>query len=266
MNARLLAALAAIGLAVLAGCAPRVAERPDVAVDERARRYREALDQRRDPEAMVEASLVLWTELGERRLPGVEAQLLLAAPDAFRLRVGSVFGTALDLAARGDSLVAYVPPRRTGTRIDAERDSLGLANPGGLGFRALAAAWNPPESAWRAGLAEEDSLWAVTWLEQGDTLRVLVGTAGLPASASFTRAGKPAVRATYKGWNRTHEVAWPDVVEIDEDGGRVQVTWRVSRVRFPDLDRTRLAVRIPSDAETLTLAELREAIERMGAF
>jgi hypothetical protein len=61
-------------------------------------------------------------------------------------------------------------------------------------------------------------------------------------------------------------VAWPDVVEIDEDGGRVQVTWRVSRVRFPGLDRARLAVRIPSDAETLTLAELREAIESMGAF
>ena len=54
-------------------------------------------------------------EAGRRpRCPAPQARLLLAAPDAFRLRVDSLFGTALDLAARGDSLTAYVPPRRAG--------------------------------------------------------------------------------------------------------------------------------------------------------
>jgi hypothetical protein len=263
MRRRLLTATA---LAALVGCAPRLATRPEITVDERAVRYRADLAERQAPDNMVDASLVVWTELGERRLPGVEAQLLLAAPDAFRLRVGSVFGTALDLGARGDSVVAYVPARRTATRLDAARDSLGLVRPGALGFRALAAAWDPPPPAWEAGALEQDSLWRVTWLEDGDTLRVAVGTSGLPAWASLTRPGKPSVRAAYTGWNRAHEVAWPDVVEIEEDGGRVHVQYRVSRVRFPDLDPARLAVRIPPGAATLTLEELRDTIERMGAF
>ena len=252
-------------LAVLAGCAPRLAVPPQLTRDERAARYRVALAARQAPQTMVDASLVVWTELHERRLPGVEAQLLLAAPDAFRFRVGSLFGTALDLAARGDSVVAYVPPRRTGTRLDAVRDSIGLPNPGGLGFRALAAAWSPPASAWDSGVAE-DSLWRMTWLEEGDTLRLAVGTSGLPAWASLTRPGKPAVRAAYSGWNAARSPAWPDVVTIEEAGGRVRVVYRVSRVQFPPRDPSRLAVRIPPNAETLTVDELREAIERLGDF
>jgi len=257
--------VAACALAALAGCAPRLAVHPDLVLDERAARYRTALAERQAPETMVDASLVVWTELGERRLPGVEAQLLLAAPDAFRFRVGSLFGTALDLAARGDSLVAYVPSRRTGTRLDATRDSLGLLNPGSLGFRALAAAWSPPEAAWAAGAAE-DSLWRITWLEDGDTLRLAVGTSGLPVWASLTRPGKPEVRAGYRGWNAGHATTWPDIVEIEEAGGRVRVVYRVSQVRFPQRDAARLAVRIPPGAATLTVDELRETIERLGAF
>lgn len=258
--------LAACALAaLLAGCAPRLAVTPELNLDERAARYRAAEAERRATATMADASVVVWTVLGDKRLPGFEAQLLLAAPDAFRFRVGSLFGTAIDLAARGDSVVAYMPARRTGTRIDAVRDSLGLARPGALGFRALAAAWNPPASAWAAGTAE-DSLWRVTWREDGDTLRLAVGTSGQPVWASLTRPDKPAVRATYTGWHRTQDVSWPSVVEIEEEGGRVHVTYRVSRVQFPGLDSSRLAVRIPPGASTMTLAELRETIERLGAF
>ena len=107
--------------------------------------------------------------------------------------MSSLFGTALDRAARADS-VCLDPARRSGLRLDAERDGLGLARPGGLAVRTLGALWRPPEAAWDSAVWS-DSLLVVRWLEGGDTLAAAVGAAGLPAWVTLTRPGTREIRA-----------------------------------------------------------------------
>ncbi len=263
-------ARAALVLALLVaapGCAPHRLTLGTPAPTQRAERYRVALERRAARATAVDAELLLWAEApaGER-LPGVEGRLLLAAPDAFRLRVGSLFGIALDLGARGDSISAYVPSRRSGVALDAVRDSLGLAGPGGLAFRALSATWRPPDAAWTSP-AWEDSLLRVWWLEAGDTLAVTVGSAGLPARASVSRPGGPAIHVDYHGWDATGGVPWPARFTLADRDGAFRLACRVARVRFvAGADPQRLHVTIPSGAVRLSVAELREALGRLGTL
>jgi len=254
-------------LLLLAGCAPD--RRPVAPLDPatREQRYRVGLAGRTARAVAVDAEVLLWAEApAGSRLPGAEARLLLAAPDAFRLRVGSLFGTALDLAGRGDSLTAYVPSRRRGLALDAHRDSLGVGRPGGLAFRALTATWRPPEPAW-GDARWADSLLRVSWVEEGDTLALAVGSHGLPSWASLRRPDGPGVRIDYEGWERGSGVAWPVRLTIHELDGAFRLSCKVSRVRFPGRpEDLRLSVAIPPDAVRLTLAELRRALERLGTL
>jgi hypothetical protein len=265
-SSALASAVLLLALAV-AGCAPHLVRVTELAPALREERYRLALAEREARGAAVEAQLVLWAEVpAASRLPGAEGRLLLAAPDAFRLRVGSLFGTALDLGARGDSLSAYVPSRRKGLTLDARRDSLGILRPGGLAFRALSAAWRPPDSAWPAA-AWRDTLLRIWWLEDADTLAVEVGSNGLPASATLTRPAGGGVQVTYRAWDRSAGPAWPALLDFEDRKGGFRLTCKVARVRFPARpDSLRLVVPIPAGAERLTLAGLRRALERLGGL
>ena len=258
--------LVAFEATLLASCAPHVVRPPELVHELRVTRYRSALSEREARGVAVAAEIVLWTELsGDRRLPGVQAELYLAAPDGMRLRVESLLGTALLLGARGDSVMAYVPARRMGLRVDAAHDSIGVRDPGSLAYRVLSATWRPPDRAWEES-AWRDSLLEVSWVEAGDTLVMAVGGTGLPVWVAMKRRDGPPVRAAYRGWDRTMGTAWPSHLEIDQEGS-LHLACRVRRVQFgAQPDPRRLVVRIPEDAETLTLDQLHRAIERLGAF
>jgi len=264
---RLVLTISGAVLVAAAGCAPHVVRLPELAPALRAERYRAALAEREARGVAVDAELLLWAQVREgSRLPGAEGRLLLAGPDAFRLRIGSLFGTALDLGGNGDTLAAYVPPRRKGAVIDARRDSLGILDPGRLAFRAVSATWRPPERAWSSA-AWRDTLLAVWWLEDADTLAIGVGSDGLPAWATLSRPGGDAVRVTYRGWDRESGTAWPQWFEFDDRQAGFRLTCKMTRVRFPDrADSLRLVVPIPAGTQRMTLADLRRALERLGGM
>lgn len=257
----------AAAVLIVAGCAPHVVHLPELEPSVRSERYRVARAARAARGAAVEADVVLWTEAPTgNRLPGAEGRLLLASPDAFRLRVGSLFGTALDLGARGDSLVAYVPSRRRALMLDATRDSVGVQHPGELAFRAFTGSWEPPGEAWERA-AWSDTLLRVAWLEGEDTLAVAVGSDGLPAWASFTRPDGGGARVDYLAWNRSSGVAWPSRFTVEELGGAFRITCKAERIRFNSpAEPSRLAVVVPRNAVPLTVADLRRLLQRMGAL
>ena len=112
----------------------------------------------------------MWFRTAEAgAFPAASGTLALAGPDAARLRIGSMFGTAFDAAARGDSLVALLPARRLGVQADAARDSLGVRLPGSLAYRLMAATWRPPDPAWERA-AESESLLVLGWEDGEDSL------------------------------------------------------------------------------------------------
>src|SRR5262245_58940028 len=113
----LAAALALYGLAAaLDSCGPKTVTPPELTSGTRIERYRALLAQREARSAAMSASLTLWAEHGSDRLPGAQGDLLVAGPDRMRLRVASMFGTALDLGLSGDSLRAYIPAWKRGLR------------------------------------------------------------------------------------------------------------------------------------------------------
>src|SRR6185503_7926488 len=80
-------ALATLG-AALGSCAPHLVSPPELSLETREARYTLALAARERAATAVEADVVAWAVLsGDRDLPGAQAKLLLATPDAFRLRV-----------------------------------------------------------------------------------------------------------------------------------------------------------------------------------
>ena len=177
-----------------------------------------------------------------------------------------MFGTALDVSARGDSLTAYLPSRRLGMAIDSARDSLGLRQVGRLGYRAWSADWDPPDSAWSAAVWE-DTLLVVRWAEEDDSLRLAVGSGGQPVWAVLARDGGPGVRTSYPEWAAWEGVRWPSLIEFEGASGDLEVTCRVRRVHFRDHpDGPALAVRLPTRAERLTPSALKRALERLPRF
>lgn len=251
---------------IVAGCAPHVVRVSELAPAVREARYRDQLAAR-ESRAAAEAQVTLWARGSDRaRLASADGRLLLVSPDAIRLRLGSVIGTALDLGARGDSITAYVPSRRQALRLDARRDTLGLLRPGGFAYRILSGTWRPPDAAW-GGAVWNDTLLTVRWLEDEDSLAVGVGSDGLPAWAALARPDGGGVRVDYRGWDRSAGTAWPSVVAIADVKGPLTLTVRVAQVRFTGSpDPSRLAVPIPANARPLTLASLRRALERMGVM
>jgi hypothetical protein len=258
---------AALAILLVGSCAPHVVRAPDLVREPREARYLTGLIEREQRGVAVEAQVLVWAELGDdRELPGAQARLVLSGPDAFRLRVGSLFGTALDLSGRGDSLTAYVPARRAGMTIDAAGESLGVREPAGLVFRALGATWRPDQEAWRRS-AWEDTLLGVRWLEMEDSVSIRVGANGLPQSATLQRPDGRGVTVRYRGWDRSAGVAWPSLIELEDLANTVHVTCKVQSLKFePAPNRERLTARLPEGATRVTLAEVRRALQRLAEF
>lgn len=257
--------VAAALLLPAAGCGPRPTVPPRLTAASIAERHARALAERRavtvafDAEARVRVS---GSAFGE--LPAVTALLALAGPDACRLRVRSLFGTALDVAARGDSIEAFVPSRGIALREPAGGARLGVRDPGGLAVRVWSAAWAPPAAAWAAGRWAGERL-EVGWIEEGDTLSMAVDADGLPAEARLARPGGPALHAAYADWTRVAGAAWPGRVEFRDEAATVAVTVRVERARARrSADRGRVTPRIPEGAELLDWDDVRRALAREG--
>lgn len=223
-----------------------------------------ALGDREARLAAVEQQIVIRSRVGEQqRLPAVEAALEMAAPDAFRLRVGSLLGTALDVAGRGDSVTARIPSRRAWIVLPSLGDSIGFHNPGELIVRVWSAGWRPPSTAWQSAVWN-DSLLRLTWLENGDSVAVSVGSGGLPVWAEVSRPGGGRVRANYREWSAPDRVWWPSRVELADSAGSFHIDSRIERARFPAVSNpTRFSLTPPADAERLGLADLRRALERL---
>lgn len=248
---------------VAASCAAHRVAPPALDTGSAAARYAGALARREAMGGAVDAEVSAWLRgdaVGD--IPGMHATLAVSGPDAFRLRVDSMFGVALDCAAHGDSLAAYVPARRVGIRLDAAVDSLGLRSPGALGYRVLSASWRPPAAAW-ALATTQDSLRVVSWEEAGDSLSIAIGANGLPRIARFHRRPGVSVRATYRGWTFVEGAAWPAMVELQDEAGRFKLILRLTRVwRNQHPAPERFVVRIPDGAERLEWSQVRRAIER----
>lgn len=258
-----LGVVALVGL-LLASCAPYAVPRAQLDEGARQARFLRALEERRRGARTVDLDASLWVRTsGVEDVPGMQARLLLAAPDAFRIRVGSSFGTALDLAARGDSLAAYVPGARIGIEIDAVRDSLGLRDPGGLGFKLWSAGWDPPREAWST-VAWSDTLRFLAWWDGADSVALEVGSDGLPRTVRLSAAAEPVLVAEYRGWQVWDGVLWPARLAIGDAAGRVRLTCVVHRARFREPgDPGRVRLRLPAGAERFTPAQLLRILERV---
>jgi len=263
---RIAAALLALSAAILGGCAPRPTEVAELADRPLRARFEQRLAARVARMA-AEADVNAWargTKMPD--LPGVQARLLLAAPDAFRLRVGSLFGTALDVSARGDSFTAWVPPKQMALDTRAAGDSLGLADPGVVGYRGWSGTWTPPDEAWNA-TTWVDTVRVLRWREgeAGDSLRLALGTHGLPHWIEVVRDGELRVRVDYKTWHAFDGTPWPSRIRIEDARGAYGLECRIQNLQFhARADRARLAVQIPDDARRVTRADLQNAIERMS--
>jgi hypothetical protein len=197
------------------------------------------------------------------RLPAVQLEVALVAPDHVRARVGSLFGTALDLLVRGDSLTAYVPPRRMGVELGSLEDSLGIRRPGEWAGRALAATWDPQGARWVAG--GTDSLRHAAWVEEGDSLHLDVDAKALPVAVVLRSREGRTLRIHYVAWQWIESTSWPSRIEIEDAEAGVQVALRVDRVRFERrADPQWMVLEVPASADRLDWRSLKEALARMG--
>jgi hypothetical protein len=259
--ARLAAAL--LVSAAFVSCAPHVLSPPRLEPASIAGRYRAARGARATLAAAVDAEASAWLRgdsLGD--LPGVHARLALGAPDAFRVRIESLFGVALDLAAWGDSLACYLPPRRLGVALDAVGDAPGGRAPGPLGVRVLAATWEPPDAAW-ARATFEDSILVVRWVEGGDSLALGVGSDGLPDWVWLRDANGAGADARYMQWETVERTPWPAHMEFEDRAQGLRLALKLTRVvRNAAPARDRLVVRIPPDCARLEWTAIRQALMR----
>ncbi len=262
---------AAVALALVAGCAPRPTAIVPVTQGARAERYLSQLSRREQRAAMVEGVATIWLRgfalcdtCPPQRLPALQAGFVLAWPDAFRLRVSSMFSTALDLRLAGDSIVAYAPAQRWGVALDAVGDSLGLEAPGRLATRLLSAGWRPPPAVWVDG-TREGGLLVLRWSEAADSVALAVDESGTPVWVRLWRDARRGVVVDYERWEAVDGVAWPALLDLRTLGATFDLTCRFDRVAFPTRpDRSRLAVNIPGDADRLGLDRLRGWLERVG--
>jgi len=256
-------AVVLLAAAALASCAPHLVAPPRLDPQRIADRYRAARSARALLAGAVDAEASAWLRgdsLGD--LPGVHARLALGAPGAFRVRVESLFGVALDFAAWGESLACFVPPRRLGVALDATLDTLGLRSPGPLGVRVLAATWEPPDAAWDRA-EYEDSLLVVRWEEDGDSLAARVGSDGMPRRVVRRDVRGHTVEVRYRAWEFIQGAAWPVRMEFEDRAVGVTLALKLGHVvRNAEPAPERLVVRIPPDAERLEWPAIRRALAR----
>ena len=249
--------------AVATSCAPHHLAGPaPLTSGAREAAFREGLARREALGRAVDAEVTLWGRSPSAGAwPGVTGALMLGAPDAVRLRIGSWFGTAFDGAARGDSVVALLPARRLGLAADATRDALGLLRPGAVGFRLFTATWRPPDSAWGSQDEAEGTL-VLRWTEAGDSLRLRIDPHGLPAGLTLTRGDSVRGHVLYRGWMRHDGVAWPSSIELGGGEGAWTLRCRVERVRFRARpEARRLVLRLPAGTDALDWPAFRRALE-----
>jgi hypothetical protein len=265
-------AQATVALALVAACAPRPTTIAPVTGGARAERYLAQLSRREQGASMVEGVATIWMRAfapcdtcPPRVLPAVQAGWVVSWPDAFRLRISSMFGTALDLGLAGDSVVAYAPAQRWGVALDATTDSLGLERPGRLVTSLVSAGWRPPPSAW-AGASWDGGLLVLRWSEAADSAALAIDESGKPVRARLWRDARTGVVIDYERWEAVDGVAWPVLLKVRTLGGSFELTCRLDRVRFlAPADRSRLAVFIPGDAARLELDQLRGWLGRARA-
>ena len=253
--------VALLTLALDVACAPhRIAPPPPVAAREAS--FRAALAARESRGQAVDAAVTLWARSQLSDVwPGVTGALSLRAPDALRLRVASVFGTAFDGTVRGDSVMAVLPARRLGLAADAARDRLGLRRPGLLGFRMFAATWRPPDSAWGSGTWSQGML-NLRWVDAGDSIRLEIGPDGFPAAVTLGRGDSLRIHARYQAWKRHAGVAWPAWIELDGGSGAVTVRCKIDRLRFVEQPGPgRPMARLPEGIAALDWPDFRRALE-----
>jgi hypothetical protein len=253
-------------LAVIAGCAHRPPVPAQIDLGSLEARHASLLEARRARLAGTLAELSLWLETAAAgRSPGAHATYRLGGPDTVRLRVASSFGTAVDAAGIGDSLLLWVPARRTLVRMDAGAPPLALPEAAAFGVRAAAAAWPVPAGAWRTARAA-DTLTLVRWLEAADTMEVAVGASGLPRFARLARPGMKDVRVTYLAYGSFEGTPWPTRFDVADSGESMRLSVRVRRLtRAGAADRGRWRPETPADANVLAPEDLWRWIEEEWA-
>jgi len=239
------------------GCAPRPGAPAEVSADLVRSRFAAALAERDRRGRAADAEVTIWARTN-RPWPAASGFVFLAGPDTVRLRLDSAFGTALDGAARGDSLRARLPARRLALAADARRDGMGIDRPGRLLYQLLAADWRPSPEAW--GRAERAPGGLTTrWSEHGDSLALAVGGEGLPRELELALARGTRVRVRYTAWRGRGREAWPARIEIVER--RWSARFQIERTRFHDEPVPgRLVVRAAAGDRTLGWEEFRRTL------
>jgi hypothetical protein len=258
-------ALAAVALALLAGCAPHVGPAPPRLEGEVMQaRFLARLEERRTRVAVAEGDYSVWARrAGAADAPGVSVRVRLTEPDAFRLRVDALFGTAIAAAAHRDTLVLDAPVVGVAAVSNAGADRSARQDVGAWVLRALAATWAPPAGAWAAGAAA-DSAWSMGWVESGDSLELAVGTSGLPRAARIRAPGGVGVEIRYERWATWDGVLWPARIVAGDDGGRLSLTLQPSNLSLKPRADGVATLRLPRGARHVDRAELLRWLERLA--
>ena len=247
-----------------AGCAPHLVSPPTLEPGAVRARFETQLHMRTERGARGEGELSVWVHRqGADDPPGVSARLWLESPDAFRIRVDGLVGTALEAAGRGDSLVVDAPALKFGAVTHDAADAGGRGDVGGLVWRLLAAGWRPPDAAWD-GVTRDDSLFRVAWVEAGDTLSLTLGAAGLPAEARLTRGGDAAIVARYERWQAWDRIPWPTRIVVGDADGRTRATLKVDQLHLrPAGSGALVGLRVPRRALDVPAGRWLELLERL---
>jgi hypothetical protein len=257
-----LVALTAWGLS---GCAP-LAPPPPPRLDRVPieARFGARLTERTTRVTVAEGDYSVWAHRpGGQDPPGVSMRVRLVAPDAFRLRVDALLGTAIDAAARRDTLVLNAPVFGLAAVSDAGADRSSRQDIGGWVWRALSAGWSPPADAWAAG-TPGDSTWLVSWVDAGDTLALDVAPSGLPRSV-HVRGPEGGVGIRYERWAAWDGVMWPARIAAADDAGRLSVTLQPSSMALKARDpAARTTLRVPPNATRMSRSKLLGWIERVA--
>lgn len=196
------------------------------------------------------------------RLPGLPATLALATPDRARLRVSALFGTALDVCAQGDSLLAWVPSEKVALSLAGASETLGIAPPVELLSRAIGATWQPPREAWKQSSPDSLGL-RMHWMQGTDTLDMRVDLDSRPKEVRLA-SEQGSVTVRYSGtWTRSGGAEWPDALEVGDGTGWARVRIGVTTVRVAvKANDAWFALRVPADAKRLDWDGLREWLDR----
>lgn len=249
----------------LAGCAPLAPPPPRLEGVPIEARFAARLAERNTRVAVAEGEYSVWARRpGSKDPPGVSVRVRLIAPDAFRVRVDALLGTAIDASARRDTLVLDAPIFGIAAVTDAGEDRSSRQDIGGWAWRALSATWSPPPGAWASG-APEDSTWRVSWVDAGDSLALDVAPSGLPRSAHVALAGGGGIGIRYERWATWDGVLWPARIVAADDAGRLGLTLQPSSLALKARDASaRQTLRVPAHATRMSRAKLLGWIERLA--